>query len=92
MSVRTFQLVRDEDVSGVSGTGVVAEGALFTSGKCVIEWLTEWNSMAIYRSMEALHAIHGHGGRTRVVWTDDSAPSQRRRVLTVLGGDMGVSP
>ena len=36
-----FYLNRLIDKSGVSGTGVVAEGVVFTNGKCVLTWLSE---------------------------------------------------
>jgi len=35
--IRTFHLVRDEDKTGISGTGVIAEGVVFFSGRVVIE-------------------------------------------------------
>lgn len=66
--VRRFYLVRDQDVSGISGTGVVAEGVIFTSGKCAMHWLTKYSSLAVYDSIEDLQAIHGHEGKTRVVF------------------------
>ena len=68
--IRTFHLVRDEDESGVSGVGVVAEGVLLSSTKVVISWLTIHKSIAIYDSLAEMEAIHGHGGKTRVVWND----------------------
>ncbi len=65
-----FLLVRSEDISGVSGIGTVAEGILFSTGKCVLAWTTRYRSVAIYDSLEELEAIHGHDGRTRVIWID----------------------
>lgn len=68
--MRAFELHRDEDPSGVSGTGVVAEGVEFTSGTVVLHWLGPWPSTTIHnRGIDAIHHIHGHGGSTRVVWT-----------------------
>lgn len=64
----TFVLVRDEDESGVSGTGVVAQGVEFSDGTCVLHWMTDYRSTAVYRNLEELEAIHGHGGKTRIVW------------------------
>jgi hypothetical protein len=65
-----FILVRKEDVSGVSGTGIVAEGVQFTNGKCVLAWLTKFQSVAIYDNIEDVVSIHGHDGRTSVVMED----------------------
>jgi hypothetical protein len=69
--MRRFLLIRIEDVSGVSGTGRVAEGVLFSTGKCVLSWVTEFRSVAVYDNIEELNAIHGHNGRTRVEWIDE---------------------
>lgn len=67
--MRLFHLVRNEDESGVSGTGTVAEGVQFTDGACALRWLTFITSTAFYNSVEDLIAIHGHGGgRTLVEW------------------------
>lgn len=67
---RRFVLVRSEDVSGVSGTGEVAQGVLFGTGKAVISWTRMPTSIDIYDSVEDLLAIHGHEGRTRIRWLD----------------------
>jgi hypothetical protein len=37
--MRRFQLHRDHDVTGVSGTGLVAEGAAFYGGATRIVWV-----------------------------------------------------
>lgn len=63
---RLFQLVRHEDETGVSGTGVVAEGVQFTNGVCALTWLTEYTSTAIYNSLAELEHIHGHQGKTEI--------------------------
>jgi hypothetical protein len=68
--VKLFKLVRDEDVSGVSGTGTVAEGVKFSDGTCVLRWVTQFRSTAVYATVEELDAIHGHGGRTHIEWID----------------------
>lgn len=69
---RPFVLVRDEDETGVSGTGVVAEGTVFSDGTAVLRWLTEWPTSVVFhdRGLAAIEAVHGHGGKTRVVFTD----------------------
>lgn len=64
---RNFVLMRDEDESGVSGTGIVAEGFQYPSGRVVIEWLISPFSLGIFSSMEDLICVHGHGGKTWVV-------------------------
>lgn len=72
--MRRFHLQRLEDASGVSGTGVVAQGVEFDDGACALRWLTATTSTGLYASAEDLVTIHGHEGRTQLVWLDDSAP------------------
>lgn len=69
--MRTFTLQREEDVSGVSGTGTVAEGAVFADGKVAMRWIVGMHkSTAIFDSIEDVVHIHGHEGATLVHWED----------------------
>jgi hypothetical protein len=69
MCIRLFHFERLEDVSGVSGLGFVAEGVLFTdTGEIVIHWLGKHGSINIYHSVDDLLHIHGHEGRTKLIW------------------------
>lgn len=68
--MRRFKVKREEDESGVSGTGVVAEGVEFENGKVVIQWLSHKPSIAIYDNIKVFADIHGHGGKTFVLWVD----------------------
>ena len=70
--MRKFHLLRVEDESGVSGTGKVAEGIIFSNGYCCMTWLTKHTSVCIYRSIDELEKIHGHHGKTRVVFEEDA--------------------
>ena len=67
---RRFHLERDVDDTGISGTGRVAEGCQFTNGWVSLTWLTEWTSVVFYPSIHAVEFIHGHRGKTRIVWDD----------------------
>lgn len=64
---KEFYLQRNEDESGVSGTGIVARGQQFPSGKCVMEWATFHTSLCIYNNISDVESIHGHGGKTLVI-------------------------
>jgi hypothetical protein len=66
--MRIFQLLRDEDKSGVSGVGLVAVGVVFPSGKVVLEWLGPHSTFGIYNNLTDVEHIHGHGGKSRVVF------------------------
>lgn len=68
--LRRFVLHRAEDASGVSGTGLVAEGVEFTSGMVAITWLSPHRAVNVYESIRTVEELHGHEGRTRVVFVD----------------------
>jgi hypothetical protein len=58
--MRSFTLRREEDVSGVSGTGIVLEGVIFSTGAVVIHWLTPAprGSIALFETLEQFLSIH----------------------------------
>lgn len=72
----TGVMLRREDQSGVSGTGVVADFAEFPSGRVVLEWRNDDNDdlsfsdtgIDIRPTMEVAIAIHGHAGRTQFIY------------------------
>lgn len=67
--MRTFHLQRDEDETGISGTGIVAEGIEFSDGKVALRWCAgEHRSTVLWDSIASVEAIHGHEGKTRVVF------------------------
>lgn len=68
--MRRFQLRRSEDVSGVSGTGVVVQGVQFDDGACAIRWVNGCTGTTHHDSVENVLAIHGHSGRTVLEWLD----------------------
>ena len=68
--MRRFMLIRVEDLTGVSGTGEVAEGTVFSSGLAVIHWLREPYAMGVYQTLEDVISVHGHEGRTQLQFID----------------------
>lgn len=70
MKIRRFYLQRTEDVSGISGTGIVAEGVEFTSGMCALTWLSPHRTVEVSESIKTIVELHGHEGRTELVWLD----------------------
>ena len=71
MVVKIFYLKREEDESGISGTGRVAQGFVFDNGKVAVTWLSEHPSVTVYDSIGEVHAIHGHGGKTIIEMEPD---------------------
>jgi hypothetical protein len=86
-NIRTFQVVRDEDVSGVSGVGVIAEGVLFSSGKVFVNWISMHKIVEMADSVAEWQAVHGHEGRTRIVWDDEAEDLEPEKKKTVLDED-----
>lgn len=79
--IRRFNLVRTEDESGVSGTGIVAVGVAFPNGYVEMQWLndennrveTEANGHASYPGgISDVEEVHGHGGRTEIEYIGDA--------------------
>ncbi len=68
--MKRFELHRTEDVTGVSGVGVVAEGIMFSDHSVALRWKTKYRSTAIYHTFDDMYRIHTHHGSTKVVWLD----------------------
>lgn len=66
MEPNRFLLIRDVDETGVSGTGIVAMGFQFPTGRVVIEWLVKPFALGIFSSLQELIEVHGHEGKTWV--------------------------
>lgn len=60
--LKQFYILREEDPSGVSGTGIIAQGVIFPSGKVVMEWCTTHTSIGIYESIDKIQMVHAHKG------------------------------
>jgi hypothetical protein len=68
---RCFQLVRHVDVSGVSGTGVVAEGVEWSDGTVTLHWGGRYPTTTVWQDgIDALIAVHGHSGASSIRWLD----------------------
>lgn len=67
---RMFELRRHQDVSGVSGEGVVAHVVEYPNGKVTVAWCGVVQSINVYDSLDDVLRIHGHGGLTELVELD----------------------
>jgi hypothetical protein len=72
---RPFVLHRQEDVSGISGTGIVAEGVEFSDGTVSLRWTSQSPTSVVFHDngIESVKRVHGHNGATRIVFLDDRA-------------------
>lgn len=68
--MRRFILVRDIDVSGVSGTGVVIWGVEWPDGQVSYRWRSDAPTSVTADNIATVEAVHGHNGATRLVWLD----------------------
>jgi hypothetical protein len=75
-SPRLFVLHRHTDVTGQSGTGVVAEGVQFSDLTAALRWRGGHPATAVWPNVEEILAVHGHSGATELVWLDKE-PSDR---------------
>lgn len=66
--MKLFRLVREIDYSGISGTGIVAEGVEFDTGVVVMQWCVAErpSSIAVFGDMADVRELHGHRGATRI--------------------------
>jgi hypothetical protein len=53
-----FTVIRHADESGISGTGPVADGIVFPSGRCSVEWRGATPCVQVWPSFDAFKAIH----------------------------------
>lgn len=72
--MRRFKLYRSKDITGVSGTGTIAEGVQFSNGTVVFMWLSDKASLTIFPreegGIDGVLEKHGHHGDTVVMWMD----------------------
>ncbi|MBX2862225.1 MAG: hypothetical protein KTR27_01610 [Leptolyngbyaceae cyanobacterium MAG.088] len=62
---KTFYLKRNQDWSGISGTGLVAVGFEFEH-LAMLHWFGKDGSTFWYESVTLIEQVHGHEGRTQI--------------------------
>ena len=71
LNPQVFRLIRNEDETGVFGTGVVLDGIIFPSGQCVVMWRGAAPAITVWQSFDAFKRIHidSHpNNKTEVIW------------------------
>ena len=66
-------MIRNNDETGVSGTGKVLEAVLFGNGMLVTHWFGKFESINVYKSYEDFLEIHVKShpqNGTTIVWND----------------------
>ncbi|MFF0597861.1 hypothetical protein [Streptomyces antibioticus] len=84
---RPFVLRRDRDLSGVSGTGIVADGVEFPDGHAVIHWRGKWALTTPHPDgVASIVDIHDHGGQgdLHIIWADEFEAARRELMVDVV--------
>lgn len=78
--MRTFKLIRLQDLTGTSGCGHVASGQVDSKGQTTIRWTVDAkladgskrkiNSVTTFEHWTDAVLLHGHGGKTVLIWDD----------------------
>ena len=92
MSVVTYNLSRDRDPSGVSGTGPsVATIVEFESGLTAMHWNSDTPSVTVHTDIRHIEQINGHGGASTLVIAETRLERAYRLVVPFLRGDDWVT-
>ena len=85
-SIRRWIMVRQEDVSGVSGVGLVAAGIEFATGEVVGAFMSKFPGSFSFPSMSVAQNVHSHKGKhdTKILYIDNLDDEELDRVLEIL--------
>lgn len=87
--MRRFKLERLKDITGISGTGFVAEGVVFGDGRVAMRWVVgQYPTTVVHDSIASVEALHvaGHGaGNNRLLWIDDFNECETHHRPSVMG-------
>ncbi|CAM3517120.1 DUF3304 domain-containing protein [Deinococcus saxicola] len=53
-----FTIVRENDATGISGTGRVLDGVIFHTGQVVVCWRSDHASITIFDNWDAFDSVH----------------------------------
>ncbi len=83
--MKLFQLHRKEDKSGISGTGLIANGVIYPNGKVSMCWTGELSSIVIYDNIDIVEKIHGHNGCTEIcyIFLDKNYKDKKENMYSV---------
>lgn len=63
-----FHLNRVVDTTGISGTGIVADGIIFPNGKVALCWRGPLSSVVVHDNVKNVQKLHCHGDNTILVY------------------------
>lgn len=56
--LRRFTIIREADVTGISGTGRVLDGVIFHTGQVVVCWRSTFHSITVFENWDAFAGVH----------------------------------
>jgi len=68
----------------------VAEGVEFSDGTVALRWTSAWPTSVVFhdRGIDSVVHVHGHGGKTQVVFDDSATELRKLRRALVYTSDM----
>src|ERR1017187_4125807 len=76
MPARVFEVYRTEDETGISGSGKIIEGVVFSDGECIIRWVTatspghSTSSFDSFGLFMAIHIAPHADNKTKTIFSD----------------------
>jgi len=55
---QAFVMVRKSDETGISGTGVICEGTIYSNGKVTTCWTSQTPAVHVWDSFKAFKSVH----------------------------------
>jgi hypothetical protein len=81
--MRTFDMIRHNDESGISGTGKVLEGAIFSNGQVIVYWTSgQFHSFGFFTNFFEFYGIHikpHPTNNTQIVFNNEASAEPVRR-------------
>jgi hypothetical protein len=90
--MHTFVFNRKQDISGISGTGIIAQGCEFESGITLLCWLGSTPSIVLHDSFQNILDIHGHNGATEIVNAELNFQELIDKVYVMVSDMHGTQP
>lgn len=64
--MKYFVLEREDDETGISGTGIIVEGIIWSDGTVAYRWLSDVATTTIANRIQDVIFLHGHDGKTKI--------------------------
>lgn len=92
-AIQVFDMIRENDESGISGSGHVASGAIFPDGVTAIRWLTETGSTSTFDTFEDFKKVHvdSHPGNKTQLRMYSLSPADTSKMLKAIDSQAALA-